>query len=215
MARLFILSAPSGTGKSTVAGKLLHQIEGVKRVITATTRDPRPGERHGVDYLFISREEFQRGIEEGRFLEYAEVYGNFYGTPRDQVERNLREGFDSLLVIDVQGAFSVKKVCPDAVSIFLLPPSLEELRRRIRGRGYRDSNVRLRFETARKEIPCARNFDYIVINDFVDKAVESLRSIIIASRCERERVLGELDRVIKNEETIKLIEGGECYVKET
>jgi len=92
MARLFILSAPSGTGKSTVAVKLLQHLEGIRKVVTATTRKPRPGERPGVDYLFLSVEEFEKGIEEGRFLEHASVYGNYYGTPRDQVEENLREG---------------------------------------------------------------------------------------------------------------------------
>ena len=215
MAKLFILSAPSGTGKSTIAGKLLQQIEGIRKVITATTRKPRPGEREGVDYLFMSREEFEKGIEKGLFLEHANVYGNYYGTPKDQIDRNLREGYDSLLVIDVQGAFKVKKLYPDAVSIFLLPPSLEELKRRMVGRGYRDSNAQERLSTARGEIPCARKFDYVIINDFVDKAVEQLKSIILASRCERENTLKNLRNLLHNEELIELVEGGECYVKET
>ncbi len=184
-------------------------------MVTATTREPRPGEQHGTDYIFMSVEEFEKGIEEGRFLEYANVYGNYYGTPRDQIEENLSRGLDSLLVIDVQGAFKVKKLFPSAVSVFLLPPSLEELRRRMIGRGYRDSNARLRLETARKEIPCARAFDYIIINDFVDKAVAQLRSIIVASRCEREDVLKRLGSLLPNGEIRSLVEGGECYVKET
>lgn len=215
MAKLFILSAPSGTGKSTVAGKLLQQLEGIRRVVTATTREPRPGEKPGVDYIFLTREEFEKGIKEGRFLEYANVYGNYYGTPRDQVERNLEEGYDSLLVIDVQGAFKVKSMYPDAVSIFLLPPSLEELRRRMISRGYRDKNAQVRLETARGEIPCARRFDYIIINDFVDRAVEQVKSIILASRCERESTLRNLRSLIRSEDILNLIEGGECYVEET
>ncbi len=215
MARLFILSAPSGTGKSTVAGRLLQQIEGIRRVVTATTRPPRPGERDGVDYIFMSKEEFERGMQEGRFLEYAQVYGNYYGTPKDQVERSMEEGYDSLLVIDVQGAFKVKSVYPEAVSIFLLPPSLEELRRRMVSRGYRDSNMQLRLETARREVPCARRFDYIIINDFVDKAVERLKSIVLASRCERDSVLSNLREILRNGEIAELIEGGRCYVEET
>ena len=214
MAKLFILSAPSGTGKSTIAGRLVQQLEGIRKVVTATTREPRPGEEHGVDYIFMSKEEFEEGIEKGLFLEYANVYGNYYGTPRDQIERNLKEGYDSLLVIDVQGAFKVKKLYPDAVSVFLLPPSLEELKRRMVGRGYRDSNTQRRLSTARGEIPCAREFDYIIINDFIDKAVEQLRSIIIASRCEKESILKNLKGVLHNEELIGLIEGGDCYVKE-
>ncbi len=215
MAKLFILSAPSGTGKSTVAGKLLQQLEGIRRVVTATTREPRPGEKPGVDYIFLSKEEFEKGIKEGRFLEYANVYGNYYGTPRDQVERNLEEGYDSLLVIDVQGAFRVKNLYPDAVSIFLLPPSLEELKRRMISRGYRDANAQVRLETARKEIPCARSFDYVIINDFVDKAVEQVRSVILSSRCERESTLRNLRSLIRSEDILNLIEGGECYVQET
>ncbi len=213
MGGIFILSAPSGTGKSTVAGKLLQQVEGLRRVVTATTREPRPGERDGVDYIFMSREEFERGIKEGRFLEYAEVYGNYYGTLRDQVERNIKENVDSLLVIDVQGAFRVKEVFPEAVSVFLLPPSLEELKRRMIARGYRDSNAEVRLEMAKKEIPCARFFDYVIINDFVDKAVDQLRSIILASRCERGKVFRNLKSFMIGDDILSLLEGGECYVK--
>ncbi len=214
MAKLFVLSAPSGAGKSTVANKLLQQLEGIRRVVTATTRSPRPGEQHGVDYIFMSKDEFERGVEENRFLEYAQVYGNYYGTPREQVDRNLSEGYDSLLVIDVQGAFQIKKLYPQAVSVFLLPPSLEELKRRMISRGYRDSNARERLSTARREIPCARSFDYVIINDFVDRAVEQLRSIVIASRCERESLLTRIEELIPNQELVELIKGGECYVKE-
>ncbi len=215
MAKLFILSAPSGTGKSTIAGRLLQQLEGIRKVVTVTTREPRPGERHGIDYIFMSREEFEEGIENGLFLEYANVYGNYYGTPKDQVERNMREGYDSLLVIDVQGAFKVKRIYPEAISIFLLPPSLEELRRRMIGRGYRDRNTELRLRTAKGEIPCARRFDYIIINDFIDKAVERLKSVILASRCERESALKNIRKLLHNEEIVSLIEGGDCYVKKT
>ncbi len=215
MAKLFILSAPSGTGKSTVASKLLQQLEGIRRVVTATTRLPRPGEKDGEDYIFMSEDEFKKGIEEGKFLEYANVYGNYYGTPRDQVEKNLSEGYDSLLVIDVQGAFKVKSLYPESVSVFLLPPSLDELKRRMVSRGYRDSNVQERLSTSRDEIPCARKFDYIIINDFVDKAVEQLKSIIVASRCEKEAVLKDLKSLVHNKELVDLIEGGKCYVKET
>lgn len=215
MAKLFILSAPSGTGKSTVASRLLKELDGIRKVVTATTREPRPGEKHGVDYIFMSREEFEEGIEKGMFLEYANVYGNYYGTPKDQVERNLREGYDSLLVIDVQGAFKVKKIYPEAVSIFLLPPSLEELKRRMIGRGYRDRNMRERLETAKGEIPCVKRFDYVIINDFIDKAVMQLRSVIVASRCERESTLRNIRKLLSGEDIVSLLEGGECYVEET
>ncbi len=213
MAKLFILSAPSGAGKTTVAQKLLKSLDNIKKIVTATTREPRPGEVHGVDYLFMTREEFEKGIEEDRFFEYANVYGNYYGTPKDQVERNLKEGVDSLLVIDVQGAFKVKSKVPEAVTVFLLPPSLEELRRRLLARGYLDKNVDVRLETALKEIPCAKAFDYIIINDFVDKAVDRLRSIILASRSEKSRVLSALEKEGCSKDIKDLIEGGECYVE--
>ncbi len=215
MAKLFILSAPSGAGKTTVAERLLKQLEGIERIVTATTREPRPGEKNGVDYIFMSKEEFERGIKEGKFLEYANVYGNYYGTPRDQVEENLKRGIDSLLVIDVQGAFKVKSIMPSAVTIFLLPPSLEELKRRMLSRGFRDKNINVRLETAKKEIPCAKRFDYIIINDFVDKAVEQLKSIIISHRCLRDSVMKDIRTLLPNKEIIDLLEGGECYVKET
>jgi guanylate kinase len=212
MGKLFILSAPSGTGKSTVAGKLLERLDGIRRVVTATTREPRPGEKNRIDYIFMKREEFERGIEEGYFLEWAEVYGNYYGTPKEQVEKNLKEGYDSLLVIDVQGAFKVKEIFPEAVGIFLLPPSLDELKRRMKGRGYTDANTDLRLETARKEIPCAKSFDYIVINDFIDRAVDQIRSIIISFRCRKGAVLEELAKSSAvSKDIVELIKGGDCY----
>ncbi|NPB07323.1 MAG: guanylate kinase [Aquificae bacterium] len=213
--KVFILSAPSGTGKTTVAKKILSELQDVEKVVTYTTRPPRPGEESGVDYVFVSREEFEKKVSENFFLEYANVYGNYYGTPKPDVERITSQGKDALLVIDVQGAFKIKKEIPDAVGIFLLPPSFEELRRRIESRGYRDENIEKRLKTAEKEIPCARYFDYIVINDFLNTAVEKVKAIILSYRCRTERVLGEIDKSLRNREIINLLQGGECYVKET
>ncbi|MEJ7621605.1 MAG: guanylate kinase [Aquificaceae bacterium] len=186
---LFVLSAPSGTGKTTVADRLLKSCPKVKRIITTTTRPRREGEVHGVDYIFIDREEFERKIEEGYFLEYANVYGHYYGTPKDQVLKNEEEGIDSLLVIDVQGAKKVKEVYPESVLIFLMPPSIEELRRRLLGRGYGRENLEQRLQKAEEEIACARHFDYIVVNEFIDKTVEALHMIIVAHRYRRENFL--------------------------
>ena len=156
---LFVLSAPSGTGKTTVADRLLKSCPKVKRIITTTTRPRREGEVQGVDYIFIDREEFERKIEEGYFLEYANVYGHYYGTPKDQVLKNEEEGIDSLPVIDVQGAKKIKDAYPESVLIFLMPPSIEELRRRLLGRGYGRENLEQRLQKAEEEIACARHFD--------------------------------------------------------
>lgn len=186
---LFVLSAPSGTGKTTVADRLLKSCPKVKRIITTTTRPRREGEVQGVDYIFIDREEFERKIEEGYFLEYANVYGHYYGTPKDQVLKNEEEGIDSLLVIDVQGAKKIKDAYPESVLIFLMPPSIEELRRRLLGRGYGRENLEQRLQKAEEEIACARHFDYIVVNEFIDKTVEALHMIIVAHRYRRENFL--------------------------
>jgi len=216
MGNLFVLSAPSGTGKTTVAQKLLSEISDLKRIVTYTTRSPRPYEQNGVDYVFVSKEEFEKKIKEGFFLEYANVYGNYYGTPKKEIEETINlEKKDALLVIDVQGAFKVKEVFPEAVTIFLLPPSFEELKRRIEGRGYIDSNVSKRLETAKGEVPCARFFDYIVINDYLNEAVEKVKSIILSYRVKKERVIEEIYKYRLDKDIVDLLKGGECYVKET
>ncbi len=215
MGKLFILSAPSGTGKTTVAKTLLSSVENVRRVVTVTTREKRPFERENVDYIFISVEEFRKKIERGEFLEYAEVYGNYYGTPKDQIEKNMKEGVDSLLIIDVQGAYRVKKEMPSAVTIFLIPPSIEELKRRMINRGYKDKNMDLRLSTALKEIPCLRFFDYVVINDFLNSAVERIKSIIYAERLKRESFIRDIDKYYLDGKIIDLIKGGDCYVRQT
>ncbi len=215
MGKIFIISAPSGTGKTTVARKVLEQIPDLVRVVTYTTRQPRPGEVDGQDYRFISKEEFETKIEEGYFLEYANVYGNYYGTPKKDIEKLISAGKDVLLIIDVQGAFKVKSLIPEAVSIFLLPPSFEELKRRIEGRGYVDKNLEKRLQTAKEEIPCARYFDYIVINDFLNNAVEKVKAIILSYRVETKRVLNNIEKYLQGFEMIDLLRGGKCYVKET
>lgn len=215
MGKVFIISAPSGTGKTTVAKKVLSQLPDLVRVVTYTTRPPRPGEVDGQDYRFISKEDFEKKIKENYFLEYANVYGNYYGTPKRDIEDILSQGKDALLIIDVQGAFKVKSLIPDAVSIFLLPPSFEELKRRIEGRGYIDKNLEKRLQTAKEEIPCARYFDYIVINDFLNNAVEKVKAIILSYRVETSRVLNNIEKYLQGSDIVNLVKGGKCYVKET
>ena len=203
---LFVLSAPSGTGKTTVVSNLLKEVERLRRVITATTRAKREGEVEGVDYIFLTVEEFERAIAEGKFLEYAKVYGNYYGTPKDQVLKNEEEGYDSILVIDVQGAKTVKSNYPESVLIFVLPPSMEELKRRLLTRGYADDNIQERINTAYWEISCAKHFDYVVVNEFLDDTIMALKNIILSARHSTKRFLEDVRSRIKDDIIINLLQ---------
>jgi len=211
---VYILSAPSGTGKTTVGNLLLKEVPFLERVITATTRGPREGEIHGRDYYFLKEEDFKRKIEEGFFLEWAKVYNYYYGTPKSEVERILSQGKDALLIIDVQGAFQVKKLLPNAVGIFLLPPSLEELKNRLLKRGEKELNQRL--EWAKKELPCAKFFDYVVVNDRLEEAVEEIKSIMVANRRKTNFVFsnGNFKNLKFKEDIFEAIKGGSCHAKE-
>lgn len=184
---LFILSSPAGGGKTTLANLLIQEIPNIKRVITCTTRKPRPGEKNGVDYYFLSKEEFEKRIKENDFLEYAIVHGNYYGTPKKEVEEELKKGFDLLLVIDVQGMRQIVSNKKDVITIFILPPSLDELVRRMRERGDTEEEIQKRLETAKKEIPAWKEYNYVVINDNLDKAKENLKYIILSSRLKTDR----------------------------
>ncbi|MEZ0362007.1 MAG: guanylate kinase [Hydrogenobacter sp.] len=212
MGHLFVLSAPSGAGKTTVAQKLVKEVPGIKRVVTATTRQKRDGEVENVDYIFMSKEEFERGIKDGMFLEYALVYGNYYGTPKEQVKKIIEEGFDALLVIDVQGAKSVKEKFKESILIFLLPPSLEELERRLITRGYTDTNLSEREKKVKMEIACARYFDYIVINDFLDKAIGTLKGIINSYRHKKESVFKNMENLVKDANIREILSRGRCEI---
>jgi guanylate kinase len=182
--RLFVMSGPSGVGKDTVLGRLLPISPDVRRVVTATSRLPRAGEAEGVDHYFLSRAAFESLIAEGGLLEHAEVFGrDYYGTPRGPVSALLADGLSPLLQIDVQGAKQVKAAAPDAVLIFLLPPSVGELERRLRGRGSDTAQaVQARLSTAADELREAPHYDYAVINDDLDRAVAECRAIIVAEQ---------------------------------
>jgi guanylate kinase len=178
---LLVVSAPSGTGKTTVCRHLLRSVPGMSFSVSCTTRARRPGERHGRDYYFITEDEFRRMIRGRRFLEWARVHGNLYGTPRDEVYRRIRAGRHVVLDIDVQGGEQVKRKSPEAVLVFLVPPSWRELRRRLANR--RDTppdQVRLRLKAARAEMRRARFYDYVVVNDRLSDTVASLAAIIVA-----------------------------------
>lgn len=181
--RLFVISGPSGVGKGTVVMQVLKRLPNLRRVVTYTTRPIRPSEIPGQDYHFVTREEFERLKAQDAFLEWAEVYGNYYGSPKDEVERVLAEGYDAVLVLDVQGALTVKQKRPDAVLIFLKPPSLDELRRRLEQRGTDPPEViARRLAKAEWEMQQAKHFDFLVTNDQLDEAVEQLIQLIQASQ---------------------------------
>ena len=178
---LIVISGASGTGKGTVCKKLLADLPEVAYSISATTRKPRPGEIDGKEYYFLSVNEFKRWIEQEKFLEYANVYGNYYGTPLNKIQERLNRGEDILLEIDVQGALKVKEKCPEGVYIFLLPPSLEELRRRIEGRGTETpESLSKRLKNAVAEIKIGLKYDYVVVNDDIDIAAAQIKIILAA-----------------------------------
>ena len=213
---LIVISAPSGTGKTTLCHKLLEEFPNVEFSVSYTTRKPRPGEVNGKDYWFVSREEFMKMVEEGDFLEWAEVYGNLYGTSRSQVLKALNQGKDVLLDIDTQGALQVKRNFPDAVLIFILPPSLKELERRLRKRGTDDEEtIERRLRVAREEIKRARYYDYLIVNDELEVAYSRLKSIISAEKSKTNRLLSQIGKVLKDPEIVKLLTGGEDGKEDT
>jgi len=183
-----VVSGPSGTGKGTVCSELLAQAEDLAYSISATTRQPRAGEVDGKNYYFMDKADFEQKIAEGGFLEYANVYGNYYGTPLGKIEERLAKGEDILLEIDTQGALNVMKKCPDGLFIFLVPPSLAELERRIRGRGSEtEESLQKRMGSACKEIEDGRKYSYVVVNDTVKHAVQRILAIRAAEHCRVDR----------------------------
>ncbi len=188
--QLFILSAPSGTGKTTILKKVMQEIGKLAFSVSHTTRQPRKGEKDGVDYHFVTVEEFKSMRDEGMFLEWAEVHGNYYGTSRMAVLEQLKKRIDIILDIDVQGASIIAEDdSQDSVSIFVAPPSLQELERRLRGRGTdSEETITVRLGTARKEMGSAAKYDYLVVNDNLDEAVETLKAVLIAERSRGHRL---------------------------
>ncbi|MFA4874491.1 MAG: guanylate kinase [bacterium] len=177
--RLFVISAPSGTGKSTVLARIRERFPDIAFSVSCTTRPCRGSERDGVDYHFVDRETFEDMVKRGEFVEWAEVHGEFYGTPRTLLEQMTARGQDVLLDIDVQGGMAIKGAFPDAVTIFLVPPSLEELKSRLANRGTEsDDQVKLRLENARREMSYRQNYDYSIVNDRVERACDELAALI-------------------------------------
>ena len=198
---LIVLSGPSGVGKGTVRKALFEMPEqDFVYSVSMTTRAPRPGEVDGVDYYFVSREEFERQIAAGNLLEYAEFVGNYYGTPKDKVEEQLNQGKEVILEIEVNGAFQVREKCKDAVFIFLVPPTRRALYERLKSRGTEcEERILARIEKANKEFKLAHQYDYIVVNDEIYNAADRIMAIIRAEHAKTFRSIHQYLKLIEEE----------------
>jgi guanylate kinase len=195
---LFVVSAPSGTGKTTLVERLVARVPGLVMSRSYTSRPPRPGEVDGIDYNFVSRARFEAMVAAGAFLEWADVFGHFYGTAADDTERLLAAGQDVVLVIDVQGARQVRERGVPVTSVFVLPPSARILEQRLRGRSKdTDAAIRRRLAAARDEVRCYADYDYVVVNDTIDEAVGRLQAIVTAERARTPAMRPEAERIAR------------------
>lgn len=187
-----IVSSPSGGGKTTVVLRLLRRDKTLRRVVTATTRAPRDGEKNGRDYHFWTEKQFQSAVKKGQMLEWAKVHAHYYGIPKKSVDSVLKEGRCPVLVIDVQGAKTVSGKYPQAVKIFIVPPSLDVLKKRIAARKDHTQDVALRLRTAKKELKEIKNYHYVVLNDKLERAVADTAAVIRAEQLKTERNIQDL-----------------------
>ncbi len=195
---LFVVSAPSGCGKGSILEKVLED-PGFYYSVSATTRSPRAGETDGVQYRFLTKAAFEKLAAENAMLEYAQYCGNYYGTLKAPIEENLAAGKNVILEIEVKGALQIRRLCPEAVFIFILPPSLKVLRERLESRGTEKQEViEERIARAREEIPYAMQYDHILVNDILEKAVEDFRKLVHSEECRKQTMKELVDEVLKN-----------------
>ena len=187
--QLIVVSGPSGAGKDTIVGKVIEKNDKIWLSVSATSRKPRAGEKEGVNYFFLEKEDFEKKIEEGYFLEYAEYAGNYYGTPKEIIIEKLEKGYDVILVIEIQGAMKIKELVPEALFIFIMPPSEKELLKRLKNRKTEEKEkIVERFNIAYKEINEVTKYNYVVVNDELEEAVDKVESIIKAEKCRVDRI---------------------------
>lgn len=185
---LLIISAPSGAGKTTICRKLLARRKDLKYSVSCTTRPPRPGEKNGKHYFFLNREDFKRKIQRGELLEWAMVHDEYYGTPRHFIEEQTKKGLNVIMAIDVQGAMSIRRKHPAAILVFVLPPSMDELKARLAGRRDASEVVAKRLANSRGELAAAKDYDYVVVNDDLATAVEQISCILTAETLKASRL---------------------------
>lgn len=191
---LLVVSGPSGCGKGTICKELVKENECINVSVSVTTRKPRDGEVEGINYFYVTEEKFKSMVDNNEVLEYAYVHGSYYATPKSFVFDKLERGEDILLEIDVQGAMQIKGIYPQATFVFILPPSMEELKNRIIKRGTESTEaIELRYKNAFKELDYIREYDYVVVNDEVQKAVNKIECIIQAEKCKTSRVIENID----------------------
>jgi len=195
---VFVLSAPSGAGKSTLAQRLVQETEGLIFSVSTTTRPPRPGEQDGREYFFVDDARFDALVAENGLVEWVRVYAHRYGTGRAWLERTLATGVDVLLDIETTGALNIRTAIPDAIMVFLLPPSAAELERRLRGRGSdSEAQISLRMQHARHEMELFEAYDYLIVNDDLELTFRQLQAVVLAARAQRERMIGRAGRILE------------------